>query len=147
MTIRSMAVAAAVLALAACGSDQCPMETAYVDEDTVPSSCSEPSQTYSFTIGLCEDCRDTSPTCEADVTPPAAGQPGQVSLATQWQLCADDQGCDFQAGDECYFPTCVVTVPAPGTYDVYYVIGTDMSGGFVTGSFQVEFGASPDTCL
>jgi hypothetical protein len=69
-----------------------------------------------------------------------------VSLSTQWQVCADDQGCDFQAGEDCWFPTCVVTVPGAGVYDVYYVTGTAPGGGFETGSFQVEFGAGPDTC-
>ena len=146
---RSLATtaAAAALALAACGSDQCPMETGYVEEATVPSSCSEASTTYAFSIGLCEDCRYTNPSCEADVlSAPVGGQPGEIFLATEWQVCADDQGCDFQAGDDCWSPTCVVAVTASGLYDVFYVIGTDMNGDFVTGSFRVEFGAASDTC-
>jgi hypothetical protein len=149
MLERSLAptAAAAALALAACGTDRCPMETAYVDEATVPASCTELSTTYSFTIGLCEDCRYTSPSCEADVlSVPAGGRPGEVFLATQWQVCADDQGCPFQSGEDCWFPTCVVTVPQGGPYDVYYVVGTDLNGDFVTGAFQIEFGAPGDTC-
>jgi hypothetical protein len=145
----ALALAAAALAAAACGPDQCPMEPAYVDTAAKPlptGACTVPSTTYGLPIALCEDCRYTAPNCEADVLArPTATANGEVYLATQWQVCQDNQGCNFQAGSSCYTPTCLITVPQPGTYTVTYLT-TDAHGAAATASFDVTFGGGPNTC-
>jgi hypothetical protein len=146
----ALAALAAALAATACGPNQCPMDVAYVDTSKLPlpsGSCSVSGTSYTVPVALCEDCRYTSPNCQADVlSRPTSTANGEVQLATQWQVCQDNQGCNFSAGASCYQPSCTIAVPVPGTYTVSYITGTDSSGNFTTGSFDVTFGAGPSTC-
>jgi hypothetical protein len=145
MLARRLAVAGAAVAvaLAACGPDQCPMQAAYVDpaQASFPASCSVSGETYSFTVPLCETCQYTSPNCEADLV-----GSNTVQLATQWQVCSENQGCAFPGSEPiCYFPRCTVTVPSAGTYTISYVTMDDQ-GVIQTPSFEVVFGAGTNTC-
>ena len=143
-TRRTLSIAAAAaLVLGAC-TDRCPMEAGFVDpasveqyEGTCRAQLSVP-----LTVRLCEDCRFSSPNCEADVTAlPQGGTPGEVFLATQWEKCDEDEGCPWATGEEaCFTPACVVTVPSPGPWTINYLAGTDSQGNPITGFIDVQLG-------
>ncbi len=120
MTTRALGAvaAAAVAALAACGSDTCPTAAAYPQAGQTPV-CSEPAaQQISISLNMCEACSHTSPTCteqQSDAT--------TIFLDTRWQVCTDNSSCAAQA---CGTATCQFSVPN-GTYTVHVLSASGTS--------------------
>lgn len=137
MKVASLLVCAAALAaLAACGSEKCPTESPKID--AVASCTAPPGQTFSYKVQLCPTCNMGAITCDVTMTS------GQIFLDPKGEACTSSTSCPS--------PSCAndasCSVTAPSTAGTYTVFAYDpASGQPKQGTLTVVAGAPGSSCL